>query len=205
MNARSLCAIAFAATSFASVGSSHAAIVYSGPLDIAVPVGSGLRLWIDLDTFTTSTTGNFTGWDISLTGTNPNFLTVNSQSLSNNFFVGIAATPPTINRLDPGFVIGAASGYGGIGGGTMGSSFNMASFVPNSENLVGFRRVVSGQTLYGWLSVSLGDNFLTRRLTGIAYENSGASIQAGAIPAPGALALVGLSGVLAGRRRRRVG
>jgi hypothetical protein len=205
MNARSLCAIAFAATSFASVGSSHAAIVYSGPLDIAVPVGSGLRLWIDLDTFTTSTTGNFTGWDISLTGTNPNFLTVNSQSLSNNFFVGIAATPPTINRLDPGFVIGAASGYGGIGGGTMGSSFNMASFVPNSENLVGFRRVVSGQTLYGWLSVSLGDNFLTRRLTGIAYENSGASIEAGAIPAPGALALLGLSGVLAGRRRRRVG
>jgi hypothetical protein len=44
---------------------------------------------------------------------------------------------------------------------------------------------------------------LTRTITGIAYEDSGASIQAGAIPAPGAVALLGLGGAFAGRGRRR--
>lgn len=204
MNIRPLCAIAAATTSLASIGSSQAAIVYSGALNVAVPVGTGLRVWIDLDTFATSTTGSFTGWDVSLTGTTANFLTVNSQSLSNNLFVGIAGTPVSINRLDPGFVIGAAGPYGTIGGGTMGSSTGMASFLPNSENIVGFRRVVGGQTIYGWLSVSLGSDFLTRTLTGIAFEDSGASIAAGAIPAPGAVALLGLGGVVSGRRRREM-
>lgn len=202
MKIRSLCTIASVATAFACAGSSHAAIIYSGPLNVAVPVGTGLRVWIDLDTFTTSTTASFTGWDVSLTGTTANFLTVNSQSLSNNLFVGIAGTPVSINRLDPGFVIGAAGPYGTIGGGTMGSSTGMASFLPNSENIVGFRRVVGGQTIYGWLSVSLGSDFLTRTLTGIAFEDSGASIAAGAIPAPGAVALLGLGGAVSGRRRR---
>ncbi|MBU3683976.1 MAG: PEP-CTERM sorting domain-containing protein [Phycisphaerales bacterium] len=205
MNIRSLCAIAAATTSLASIGSSQAAIVYSGALNVAVPVGTGLRVWIDLDTFATSTTGSFTGWDVSLTGTTANFLTVNSQSLSNNLFVGIAGTPVTINRLAPGFVIGSTGPYGTIGGGTMGSSFNMGTFLPNSENIVGFRRDIGGgQFRYGWLSVTLGNDFLTRSLTGIAFEDSGGSIVAGAIPAPGAVALLGLGGALSGRRQRRM-
>ena len=43
---------------------------------------------------------------------------------------------------------------------------------------------------------------LTRSITGIAYEDSGASIIAGAIPAPGALALLGAAGIVGSRRRR---
>ncbi len=187
--------------------SSSAAIVYSGPLNIAIPVGtSSNRLWIDLDTFATSTTGNFTGWDISLWGNNASFLTVNSQSLSNNRFIGTGpGTPTPIARLEPGYLIEASSPFGTNGGGTLA----MPTYLPapgpilaNSENIVGFRRVSNGQTLFGWMSIFVGSDMLTRSLTGIAYEDSGGPIVAGAIPAPGAIALLGLGGVLGARRRR---
>lgn len=209
MTNRSICAMASLATALAFVGSSHAAIVYSGPLNIAIPVGTTSplpRLWIDLDTFATSTTGSFTGWDISFSGSNATFLTMNSVSLSNNRFIGSNSTPTNITRLNPGTLIGASSTFGPNGGGTLA----LPTYLPspgtmqiNSENIVGFRRVVGTQTLFGWVSISVGNDMLTRSLTGIAYEDSGASIEAGAIPAPGAIALVGLGGVFGGRSRRR--
>ncbi|MFM8817546.1 MAG: hypothetical protein ACKOHI_06690 [Phycisphaerales bacterium] len=210
MHIRSLCAIASVATATASVGSSHAAIVYSGPLNLSVPVGTSSplpRLWIDLDTFATSTTASFTGWDVSFSGSNATFLTANSQTLSNNVFVATGiGTPTPIARLNPGTVIGAGSSFGANGGGTVAMpTYTVAPgpFLANSEGIMGFRRVVNGQTLYGWISIQVGSDMLTRSITGIAYEDSGASIIAGAIPAPGAVAVLGIGGVFAGRCRRR--
>ena len=209
MTVRPLCAITVLSTVLSPACTASAAIVYSGPLNIAVPVGTTSplpRLWIDLDNFATSTTGSFTGWDISLSGSNAAFLTVNSVTLSNNRFVGTGTgTPTPIARLDPGTVIGASSTFGTNGGGTLALPTYLPAPGPmqaNSENIVGFRRVVNGQTLYGWMSFFVGNDMLTRSLTGIAYEDSGASIEAGAIPAPAGIALVGLSGVFAARRRR---
>jgi hypothetical protein len=189
--------------------SASAAIVYSGPLNLAIPVGTTSpvpRLWVDLDTFATSTTASFTGWDISFSGSNSTFLTINSQTLSNNRFVGTGTgTPTPIARLEVGTVIGASSAFGTNGGG----SLLMPTYLPapgpilaNSENIIGFRRVVNGLTIYGWISVLVGNDMLTRSVTGIAYEDSGAAIEAGAIPAPGALALLGLGGLISARRRR---
>lgn len=210
MTTRSLCVIASVATALASVSASDAAIIYSGPLNIAVPVGTTSplpRLWIDLDTFTTSTTGSFTGWDVSRSGSSATFLTVNSVSLSNNVFVATGTgTPTPIARLAAGTLIGASSSFGSLGGGTVAMpTYTVAPgpFLANSESIMGFRRVVNGQTLYGWISIFVGGDMLTRSITGIAYEDSGASIAAGAIPAPGALALLAIGGVFpAGRRRR---
>lgn len=201
--------VASATVLLSIAGPSSAAIVYSGPLDIAIPVGTSSplpRLWIDLDTFATSTTGNFTGWDISLSGSNATFLTINSQSLSNNRFIGTGGgTPTPIARLEPGYLIEASSPFGTNGGGTLA----MPTYLPapgpilaNSENIVGFRRVANGQTLFGWMSIFVGNDMLTRSLTGIAFEDSGGSIVAGAIPGPGAIALFGLGGVLGARRCR---
>ena len=189
--------------------SASAAIVYSGPLNLAIPVGTTSpvpRLWVDLDTFATSTTASFTGWDISFSGSNSTFLTINSQTLSNNRFVGTGTgTPTPIARLEVGTVIGASRAFGTNGGG----SLLMPTYLPapgpilaNSENIIGFRRVVNGLTIYGWISVLVGNDMLTRSVTGIAYEDSGAAIEAGAIPAPGALALLGLGGLISARRRR---
>lgn len=210
MTTRSLCVIASVATALASVSASDAAIIYSGPLNLAVPVGTTSplpRLWIDLDTFATSTTASFTGWDLSFSGSNATFLTANSQALSNNVFVSTGAgTPTPIARLDPGTLIGASSSFGSLGGGTVAMpTYTVAPgpFLANSESIMGFRRVVNGQTLYGWISIFVGSDMLTRSITGIAYEDSGASIAAGAIPAPGVLAMLAIGGAFpAGRRRR---
>jgi hypothetical protein len=103
-------------------------------------------------------------------------------------------------------VIGSTSTFGTNGGGSLVMpTYSPAPgpILPNSENIVGFRHVVGTQTLFGWMSINVGSDMLTRTITGIAYEDSGASIQAGAIPAPGAVALLGLGGAFAGRGRRR--
>jgi MYXO-CTERM domain-containing protein len=77
-----------------------------------------------------------------------------------------------------------------------------------ADNLVGFRFVsAAGTTHYGWMRFLMGaqpatGNLVTRTVVDFAYESdAGASIGAGAVPAPGAIALLGLAG-LAGRRRR---
>jgi hypothetical protein len=179
---RALSEIASAGALLVLAGHSSAAIIYSGPLDIEVPAGSGLRLWIDLDTFATGTTGSFTGWDVSMSGTNPGFLTVNSVTLSNNVFVSYEGFPPLIARLDPAFEIGPAGPFRTPAGGTLSLTDGAYRLQANAENIVGFRRVVDGQTRYGWISIAVGNDFLSRRVTGIAYEDSGAPIPAGARP-----------------------
>lgn len=210
VSTRSLGVFASVTATLACTLSSGAAIVYSGPLNLAIPVGTTSpvpRLWIDLDTFATSTTGSFTGWDVSFSGSNATFLTSNSQTLSNNVFVATGiGTPTPIARLNPGTVIGAGSSFGANGGGTVAMptyTFAPGPFLANSEGIMGFRRVVNGQTRYGWISIAVGSDMLTRSITGIAYEDSGTSIIAGAIPAPGAVAMLGIGSVFAGRRRCR--
>lgn len=107
------------ATAFASASLCLGAIVDSGPLNLAVPVGTSSplpRLWIDLDTFAKSTTGSFTGWDISIAGSSATFLTMNSVTLSNNVFLSTGAgTPTPIARLAPSSVIGPGGALAGRG------------------------------------------------------------------------------------------
>lgn len=67
----------------------------------------------------------------------------------------------------------------------------------------GFKFVAaSGTTHYGWMRLSIGSTSATSAIVDYAYESTaGQSIGAGAVPAPGALALLGLA-ALATRRRR---
>jgi MYXO-CTERM domain-containing protein len=74
--------------------------------------------------------------------------------------------------------------------------------------MIGFRFVSSaGTTHYGWMRFAMGapgsaGTAMTRTVVDYAYESvAGTSIAAG-VPAPGALALLGVAG-LAGARRRR--
>jgi MYXO-CTERM domain-containing protein len=113
-------------------------------------------------------------------------------------------------------VIGAAGSYntgtGNVYGTTAATGLN-GGWTYGSENIIGFRFVAaSGATHYGWMrflmgaigSAGLGNNAPTRTVVDFAYESvAGASILAGdtGIPAPGALALLGVAG-LASRRRR---
>ncbi len=93
-------------------------------------------------------------------------------------------------------------------GNTYGSgSLNANQWNLNSDqNLIGFRffNESTNAVHYGWARVSLGSTLIgPRSLVEFAYESTaGGSIGAGVVPAPSAMALLGLGGLVAGRRRR---
>jgi MYXO-CTERM domain-containing protein len=114
---------------------------------------------------------------------------------------------PALN-LAAGTLIGSTSNFSSS---TATIAFGSAAgqWQYGTNNIVGFRFVSSaGTTHYGWMRFLMGaqpasGNLVTRTVVDFAYESvAGASIAAGAVPAPGALALLGVAG-LAGARRRR--
>jgi hypothetical protein len=79
----------------------------------------------------------------------------------------------------------------------------------NVRGFVGFRFDQGGQTRYGWLDVEVRRSGTAAGSGGIffygaAYEDSGAPIAAGAVPAPGTLAGLAVGAAACLRRKRRV-
>ncbi len=105
-------------------------------------------------------------------------------------------------NLAPNTVIGGADAlFTRPGGVSVAANFNLNS----NQNLLGFRFVNeanANQVHFGWMRIAFGATYGQRTITEIGYESAaGVGIGAG-VPAPGALALIGLAG-LAGKRRRR--
>jgi MYXO-CTERM domain-containing protein len=196
-----------AAAAAVVVGSANAAIVYSGVINFACAIDiDGTYINVETAQLTNGPGSGVPGWDV-----NPYRSTTGSGM---NFF------SPT-----GGGMVSAASGVGSAlnlaGGASIGSTSNFSSSTATiafgsaagqwqygANNLVGFRFVSSaGTTHYGWMRFLMGSqpasgNLVTRTVVDFAYESvAGASIGAGVVPAPGAIALLGLAG-LAGRRRR---
>ena len=64
-------------------------------------------------------------------------------------------------------------------------------------------KAASGAIRYGWGEIALLAGSLKQgTVTKLVYEDTGASVTVGLIPAPGALALLGVAGVVGSRRRR---
>jgi MYXO-CTERM domain-containing protein len=196
-----------AAAAAVVVGSANAAIVYSGVINFACAIDiDGTYINVETAQLSNGPGAGVPGWDV-----NPYRSTTGSGM---NFF------SPT-----GGGMVSAASGVGSAlnlaGGASIGSTSNFSSSTATiafgaaagqwqygANNLVGFRFVSSaGTTHYGWMRFLMGSqpasgNLVTRTVVDFAYESvAGASIGAGVVPAPGAIALLGLAG-LAGRRRR---
>lgn len=74
----------------------------------------------------------------------------------------------------------------------------------DASGFLGFSFEISGDVKYGWLAVTYNSAANTLVMGDFAYEDSGASILAGAIPEPSSLGLLalGASGLLARRRRQ---
>jgi PEP-CTERM motif len=194
---------------------SNAAIIYSGPVNIPIPI-TITGLYLNVITGANSTiTGGVPGWDVNPWGTmdlawfglTP---TVNSGYIVN--FPG-GSSPDLVDNLPLGSVIGPApflwaeSRHSETTGAT---AFNL-----NSEgNYVGFHFLneITGLTNYGWLQVHLGESFTdpSRSIIGYAYENSGGAIFSGPLdpmPEPSTYALLGITalgalGVRAWRRHK---
>ena len=189
---------AVAAAAVAVVGATQAAnatVVYSGVVSIAIPVNTA---GVYLNVVTGVNSGNpsaVPGWDINPFSSS-GLAFFNPAAPAGGVYV---ATGALVSNLALGTMIDPASTYGS---GNAAATFNLNS----SDNLVGFRfqNETTSAVNYGWVRIRLGASLTdaSRAIVGYGYEDSGAGIGAGVVPAPGSLALIGLAGGIAARRRR---
>jgi hypothetical protein len=189
----------FAAAAAASVvaGAANAAIVHWANANLVIPATID-GLYINVETRTSGSAGSVVaGWDI-----NPYSATsltwFNATGTGMMRYPGV--TTGSAGNLAAGTVIGATGSFGS-GAVTVGSA--PGNWVLNSVNIFGFRFVAAdGLTHYGYGFFQIGSSIsgADRTITDIFYEDvAGTAITV--VPAPGAIALLGLAG-LAGRRRR---
>ena len=191
--------LAVAATVAAgAAGAASADVVYFGDQNLIINSSfDGLYLNVLTGAYNTGGGGGSTvegGWHINSYG-----VTGLSWFQSGVNGVGYlkASGSTALANLAVGTLIDGSSLFGSGGATT--------NLTLNGTSIVGFRFTLDGGTHYGWFRLSLSDSYASqpRSIVDWAYESvAGAAIDAGAIPAPGAVALLGLAG-LAGSRRRR--
>lgn len=182
-----------AAAAAVVVGSANAAIVHWADANLVIP-NTIDGLYINVETRATGSSGGSTaGWDINpYSATSLTFFNASGAGI---FRLPGATTPSSI-PFDT--LVGPA---GTFGSGTASTTSAVGAWVLNSANYFGFRFVAAdGGTKYGVGRFMIGAalNGADRMITDLWYDDTGAAIQ---LPAPGAVALLGLAG-LAGRRRR---
>ena len=189
-----------AAAAAAVVGGANAALVQSPVTNLAIPVTTD-GVYINVASGATSP-ASFPGWDLNPWGSSGlNFFAASSPS--GGTYVRIAGTATnSVSNLAIGTVVGASSLYSAGSAQATGTN----PFVFNSSNnFVGFRFVneANGNLVhYGFMQIQLGATFTdpVRKVVGIWYESvAGAAVTV--VPTPGAMALVGLAGLAARRRR----
>ncbi len=183
--------------------SADAAIIHSGVVNIPIAATTN-GLYLNMVTGAINEPGNtggatVPGWDInpwSSTG----FGLFNPAAPAGGVYVSSA--PFNAANMVPGALISAANTF------SSNTSSNTSQWALNSSNtLIGVRfqnEANANQVHYGWFRVAFGATVTQRTLVEYAYEDvAGAGINAGAVPAPGSLALLALGGLgLAGRRRK---
>lgn len=202
-------ALAAAAAMGGVAQNSEAAIVHSGIVNLNIPLTTN-GLYLNVVTGQINEPGNtggstVPGWDINPYSTGNLNMFSASVPAGGTYIIG-GGTGTTPANLAPATMIGAAGPFGGGVVPTTGFfPFNLSS----SDNIVGFRfqnEANSNLTHYGWFRVALGTatNVAPRTVVEYAYESvADTAIPAGAIPAPGSLALLALGAAgLAGRRRK---
>ena len=191
----------FAAAAAASVvaGAANAAIVHWADANLVVPATID-GLYINIETRSTGSAGSaVAGWDI-----NPYSAT--SLTWFNATGTGMLRYPGVTTGSAGNLALGTAVGAtGSYGSGAVVVGAAAGNWQLNASNYFGFRFVAAdGLTHYGWGRFVIGASIFgaDRAIAELAYEDvAGTAISVGAVPAPGAIALLGLAG-LAGRRRR---
>ncbi len=201
----------FAAAAAVTVvtGAANAAIVYSGVINFVCAVDI-YGCYINVETAVLSNGTFVPGVDINPFSTSGgmNFF---AYSPGGGEMRRPGVTTGTAGNLDVGTVVGSAGSYNDHSGnvyGTTSTTGALGGWTYGSENIIGFRFVAAaGTTHYGWMRFLMGaagsaGTSMTRTVVDYAWESTaGESITVTGVPAPGAIALLGLAG-LAGRRRR---
>ena len=197
-----------AAAAAVVVGSANAAVVYSGVINFVCAVDiDGCYINVQTGQLSNGPGSGVPGWDVNpySSGGGMNFF--NSTGGGQMRYPGVTTGPA--GNLALGTAIGATGSYNTS---TTGVVFGSAAgnWQYSAENIIGFRFVAAaGTTHYGWMRFAMGaagsaGTSMTRTVVDYGWESvAGTSIAAGAgiVPAPGAIALLGLAG-LVGRRRR---
>lgn len=194
-------ATAAAAAALLAMAPAHATLVYSGPVNIAIPDNID-GIYLNVVTGASGTTA-VSGWDI-----NP------YSALAGQFNLWGPTTTTwlaTSGVIDGPYPLAANTSIG-PGGAFFrpGGNINVGTTVQlNTVNLFGFQfanEAAGGATNYGWVAISFGATAGSRSIVGYAYDNAGLAVQAGVVPEPAtyALWLAGLAAVggLASRRRK---
>ncbi len=198
-------AAAAVVASAGAMSASHnadAAIVWSGIVNITIPSNVD-GVYVNVLTGQSGSLGSgVSGWDVNAYGaTGLQFF----SPTGGGYVRGLGSSGTLVDNLAQGTLINASQSFGSGNAETTGATaFNVGSM----SNLVGFRFVneATGQTHYGWMRILLGGAGLAaqpRSIIEYAFESSaGVGIGAGVIvPAPGAIALLGLAGLVSRRRR----
>ena len=195
-------AVCAAAVATAVVGSANAAVVYSGVVNISIPANID-GSYINVETGQYSVTGGgegVPGWDINPYGSSTTAVSLYAATGTGYMRNPGAGTSTGRTNLAEGTNIGATSFFYGSSTATIGTLVGQWS--ANANGIFGFKFLAAdGLTHYGWARMSIGANAASRTIVDYGFESTaGAAIAAGA-PAPGAVALLGLAGLMTRRRR----
>jgi len=202
--------LAASAVVITTAGTAHAAVNH-WDCNLSIPATTA-GLFINVQSRVTGTTGaSVLGWDLNLYTTN---LSTPSLTMYGNIGTRYMRTPLqfgyAVGNLAEEQYVGAvqfAQGLFNPEGDAYSAIFNTAgqsgvgNWNLNSINYFGFRFAANtGAEHYGYGRMDVGANANVRTLKYIEWnETAGAAVQV--VPAPGALALLGLAGF--GRSRRR--
>ena len=147
--------------------------------------------------------GGLTNWDLLFQPNQVSRLGITTVDPPN----GLVMPSVGIARLAGGATIGGslASGLSYGQGISLNSQAGGAyEWTAGSTGYFGFQfKNAAGQIRYAWGELALNSGSKQEgTIVRFVYDDSGAAVTTGVVPAPGAVALLGLSGVLAGRRRR---
>ena len=201
---------AAAAVAMGATAAANAAVVYSGVINfVCAPTSAGVYINFQTPRVTNEYFDDYQlnaysndGFRFGLSTTEGGLMRREGVTTGTGGNLALGTSIGSLGSYDvnsPGDVYGTTSETGLLGGWTY-----------SSENIIGFQFVAADTLIhYGWMRFAMGAagsasaNTMTRTLVDYGYESTaGASILAGAVPAPGALALLGVAG-LAGARRRR--
>ncbi len=219
------CAVVAAA---AAAGGADAGLVYSGIKNIAAPATTS-GIYINLLTGASGTASATAGWHINPWNSSSlrmgtNTPTSTSPNNPDTYFLGLTPASSSSSggrliALNVGSTIAVTNSpssmsasygwsYNDASSGAAVSGTSATQFKLNSDNYFGVLSFQNSTDYFiGWVRINIGasltnrtivDWFLSTGTTG----SPAATITVGTIPAPGALALLGVAGLVGARRRR---
>ena len=206
------CAAAATAAGALLVDRVEAGIVYSGIRDIVVSNVDSTGLYVDMETGLASFPGSSVpGYDFNIFNLGTSVPPPNGVALfapATTAWVGYNASGYAYaDRLAAGVTVSGASAFNTPVSGNTTMVFD--TYGPwqgvTTDGYLGFKFDSGGSTRYGWARVSLsGPTAWTITVHDWAYEDTGASIETGAVPEPASLGLLAAGALgLALRRSKK--